>query len=490
MWPRERGSVAARLASTTSEVVLSEFEALWDTLGRAADPAIVASIKSLVKNGSDRELNHLNPIAYATAHGLAEDRVIAAFLQASKLGLFDLCWNMICSSCGGVLETGSGLRAFDRSDYFCSFCDVSSEPTLDELVEVAFTVNPRIRRIEAHNPDGLPLAEYARQIFWGSGVDFPTNVGELIEEVTLDAIELEPGERAVMSLTLPAGNIIILDPISHSTRVLQVEGEEAHERRNVSVILRDPNTLGGSTTLQPGPVRITLENKSLRRALPALWLWGDKMMSIFMNRRPFLTATRVLSNQTFRDLYRTGTLTKDQRFKITNLTILFTDLRGSTALYDRIGDLAAFDLVRDHFGALLEAIAGEGGAVVKTIGDAVMATFPTPDRAIRAALGMRVAMHKLNEASGGKDLALNVGLHGGPCLAVMLDDRQDYFGQTVNVASRVQGLADPTAILATQHIIENEGVARVLQEARVSVTHREDSMLRGVSQAVSIYAIA
>ena len=81
--------------------------------------------------------------------------------------------------------------------------------------------------------------------------------------------------------------------------------------------------------------------------------------------------------------------------------------------------------------------------MVKTIGDAVMATFPTPDRALRAAMRMREAMRKINEERGSEDLALNIGLHSGPCLAVMLDDRQDYFGQTVNIASRVQGLAEP-----------------------------------------------
>ena len=106
----------------------------------------------------------------------------------------------------------------------------------------------------------------------------------------------------------------------------------------------------------------------------------------------------------------------EQRFRIINLMILFTDLKGSTALYDRVGDLAAFDLVRHHFSALLTAVAAEGGAVVKTIGDAVMATFPAPDRAIRAAMQMRKEMRKINDTRGNQDLALNIGLHEGPCL--------------------------------------------------------------------------
>ena len=86
--------------------------------------------------------------------------------------------------------------------------------------------------------------------------------------------------------------------------------------------------------------------------------------------------------------------------------------------------------------------------MVKTIGDAVMATFASPERALRAALRMREAMQEINADRGADDLALNIGLHEGPCLAVVLDERQDYFGQSVNIASRVQGLAEPTAILA------------------------------------------
>jgi class 3 adenylate cyclase len=196
----------------------------------------------------------------------------------------------------------------------------------------------------------------------------------------------------------------------------------------------------------------------------------------------------MLSNQTFRDLYRTATFDPGQRFKITKLTILFTDLRGSTALYDRVGDLAAFDLVRSHFGALLSAVSSEGGAVVKTIGDAVMATFPTPERALRAAMRMREAMREINESRGSDDLALNIGLHEGPCLAVMLDDRQDYFGQTVNVASRVQGLADPGAVLATKPIIESSEVARLVKDAGYRTTARRLS-LRGVSETFDVHEV-
>ena len=276
--------------------------------------------------------------------------------------------------------------------------------------------------------------------------------------------------------------------MTHSSLFLDVDGEETRERRNLSLVFADAHAHNGTLKIQPGPARISFENKSARRTMPGIWLHSEDMDKLTGRRLPFLTATRLLSNQAFRDLYRSGTFDPEQRFKITSLTILFTDLRGSTALYDRIGDLAAFDLVRSHFGALLEAVSAEGGAVVKTIGDAVMATFPTPDRALRAAMRMREAMRTINEARGGEDLALNIGLHSGPCLAVMLDDRQDYFGQTVNIASRVNELADPTAILATKPIIESSEVARVLSEASYRTTPRS-SQLRGLSDAFEIFEV-
>ena len=141
--------------------------------------------------------------------------------------------------------------------------------------------------------------------------------------------------------------------------------------------------------MRPGPLRLSRRQPSDVRALPSVWIAGHALHDLLAKRRPFLTAKRLLTNQTFRDIYRTDTLDVDQGLKITSLTFLFTDLKGSTALYDRVGDIAAYDLVRAHFRVLNEIVASEAGAVVKTIGDAVMATFPTPDRALAAALRMR-----------------------------------------------------------------------------------------------------
>jgi len=210
---------------------------------------------------------------------------------------------------------------------------------------------------------------------------------------------------------------------------------------------------------------------------------------LLLKRRPFLTAKRLLTNQTFRDLYRPDSLVDvDQRLKITSLTFLFTDLKGSTELYERVGDLAAYDLVKAHFGVLNQIVAGESGAVVKTIGDAVMATFPAPERGLSAALRMREAMRALNAERGREDLTLKIGVHEGPCLAVSLNDRLDYFGQTVNIAARVQGLAVSRSIFATQPVVEHPAAARVLSETGLT-PQAQQCTLRGISDNFRVYEI-
>ena len=244
----------------------------------------------------------------------------------------------------------------------------------------------------------------------------------------------------------------------------------------------------GRTAMHPGPLRLLLDNRTQGRVLPGVFVTGPDLDELLGGRRPFLTAKRLLTNQTFRDLYRTDTLDVEQRLKIMSLTFLFTDLKGSTELYERVGDLVAYDLVRAHFQILNEIVASESGAVVKTIGDAVMAIFPVPHRAVSAALRMRESMRQLNERRGAEDLILKIGIHEGPCLAVNLNDRQDYFGQTVNIASRVQELATGDSIFATQAIVRHADSAWLLSSRGVEAKPQKLT-LRGIGDRMPVFAM-
>lgn len=471
-----------------SDPLSSEAQGLFAILRQSADLETVAAIERFVAEGSDRELCRINVLAFAARQHLDEENVTAAFLHAARLGIFELSWNVLCPGCGGVLDASASLKTVSRDEYLCALCAEGYAPTLDDMVEVTFTVSRRVRRIAAHDPDALALFEYMRQIFWASGVDLPDDLERIGEEITLDTLELPAGEKAQLSLQLPAQFLIVFEPVTHAAHFIDVKGEPTRERQNLAMVFNDVKAPTGTTEMRPGPLRLSLENRTERRVLPGVWIAGDALHQLLAKRRQFLTAKRLLTNQTFRDIYRTDTLDLDQRLKITSLTFLFTDLKGSTELYDRVGDLVAFDLVRAHFRVVNEIVAAEAGAVVKTIGDAVMATFPTPDRAVAAALRMREAMRALNAEHGSEDLLLKIGIHEGPCLAVVLNDRQDFFGQTVNIASRVQGLAVDRSIFATGSVVDHPKSTDLLSAYGLTPVPQQ-RQLRGIPEEFAVYEI-
>lgn len=468
---------------------MSDIQAQISVLKQTADPAVAEAIQHLIEKGEDHALNRINVLDFAARTGLREERVISGFLHASRLGLFDLTWNVLCPGCGGVLDAHSTLKSLRSDDYHCGLCASGYEASVDEQVEVAFTVSPRVRKIAAHDPNTLPVWEYFRQVFWSSGVDFNhESFTELSEQVVIDTLELPAHEKAERTLNLPPEFIIVFDPVTHAAQFIDVQGEPTDQVQTLALSYDGQHAATTTITLRPGSLKLSLDNQTAVRVLPSVFVAADALHHLIGKRKPFLTAKRMLTNQTFRDVFKADNLNIDQRLKITSLTFLFTDLKGSTALYERVGDLAAFDLVRAHFHALLEIISSEAGAVVKTIGDAVMATFVKPEQAVAAGFRMRSAMDALNEARGTRDLIVKIGIHEGPCLAVMLNERQDYFGQTVNIAARVQGLSNSHAMHLTGPVIASPAVAEIMRKAEIEPIEKH-AALRGIADKILVYEI-
>ena len=206
---------------------MQDADALFETLRRSTDPDAVRAVEDLVRDGSDEELARVNAVSFAAGRGLDEEKAIAALLHASRLGLFEMSWNILCPSCGGVLDANATLKSVRQEDYHCAFCGVANEPRLDDTVEVSFTVSPRVRRIAAHDPDGLSFWDYHRQVFFGSGVAFPEPgaFDELSRKCVLE-IGRAAGRRA--GDPRPAASrasIIIFDPVTHAAHFIEVAGE-------------------------------------------------------------------------------------------------------------------------------------------------------------------------------------------------------------------------------------------------------------------------
>lgn len=199
-------------------------------------------------------------------------------------------------------------------------------------------------------------------------------------------------------------------------------------------------------------IRITFSvNRTVRDDGVSDPVWRQQIDS----RYGHLTGHDLLTLQEFRDLFVNEPLPAAESFEVRRMALLFTDLGGSTALYARRGDPRAYSLVREHFLLLQQAVGENDGAVVKTIGDAVMAVFARATNALRAAVESQEAIARFNQerALPAEDaLILKAGVHVGPCLLVTLNERLDYFGTTVNAAARVQRLAGPSQIAITDDL--------------------------------------
>src|SRR5438034_11843250 len=247
---------------------MNEAETLFVALRQSTGDDVVDMLERMVRDAPDHALNKMNAPDLAAREGIGEERIIAAFLNAVGLGLFEMTWNVMCPSCAGVLSANKSLKTVDRAQYNCAFCAAGYETTLEHLVEVTFTVSLRVRKIAAHSPDALSVAEYYRQIFWSSAIDLPADLEPLLREVTLETVDLPPGERAILSLQLPKGTLIVFDPVTHTAQFLDVSGEEASERQNLSVIFNKVQVPVDSVALRRGPLRLALENRTDGRVLP------------------------------------------------------------------------------------------------------------------------------------------------------------------------------------------------------------------------------
>jgi class 3 adenylate cyclase len=363
---------------------------------------------------------------------------------------------------------------------------------LDDYVEVAFTIAPQVREIQAHHPEKLSVEDYYFKYSVSSLAFLPPETGappgtpysQGIRQFSKILAYIEPGQKKEFELNLEPGSLNGTDRNHHAAPQYEIRpGGPAKLQVRLSNGRYEP----ARGSIAAGRSVLQIENTGTQRAallmvhLPAGF---EPKHAVF---DPFLSGNRLLSTQTFRDLFRSEVIRGSQGLNVRDIAVLFTDLKGSTALYDRIGDLKAFELVQQHFDALAKVIQKHSGALVKTIGDAVMATFLSPADASRAAVEMLQEIEAFNRGRPAKELMLKVGVHRGASIAVTLNDRLDYFGQTVNIASRVQGLADAEEVFVTHEVYAHPGVAPVFEGYDVKP---ERAKLRGVQEEMQVYKIA
>ncbi len=451
-------------------------------------PRVVSRLETLIRSGPDEAVFRINPIRFAAERGIAENEAIDLFLHATLAGLVEMDWLLYCPVCSDVVANFRSLRAV-HNQYHCHLCQADYEATLDDYIAVTFTVQPAVRPIRYHDPDSLAAEDYA--YYYKGTTEGLTEQGvpliDLMRSVTRGLWRLRRGEAATLELEAEPGALVGFDMESDASFRFEVSGDRHVEVQRIPIVIRPGACAPNGGSLTPGPVVFELRSETDRAAIfGILQLPPGADQHDMLKYRPFLSGKRLLMTQAFRDNFRSEVIRAAEGIAVRDVTLLFTDLKGSTALYERIGDLNAYMQVQRHFERLLDVTVRRNGAVNKTIGDAVMAAFPTPADAVIAALEMREAAEELNRGRPKRDFILKIGIHRGAAIVVTLNDRLDYFGQTVNIASRVQNLAGGDEICLTDEVRQAPGVEAALAGYPVRVAEAE---LKGVDQATPVYFI-
>lgn len=394
----------------------------------AVSDALVARLVTLLRERPDEELAQLRPFELARAWGADKREVLRLFLHATRAGLVDLRWQVNCPVCRVSASVAEGLAEVGKSVH-CEACDVSYGVDFGRYVEAVFQANPAVRRTQT-------------SVYCASSPAFRPHV--------LAQLRVPANAERTVPAGLPLGELHVRALGLALTADVELDAPPATLRIVVSA---DAVRVTAEGHAAPhGLTHLVLEN---RLADPATLLVERSGWSA-----DAVLGSVVATFPDFLDLFATEAPATGVDLAISNLAVLFSDLTGSTALYERVGDARAFAIVEEHFRAMEKAVNAHGGAVVKTMGDAVMATFASPAEAVRAAIAMVAANDAQHGALG---LGVKLGVHAGACLAVRANERLDFFGTTVNVAARLQAQAKAGELVVTEELAANPSVRALLE---------------------------
>jgi class 3 adenylate cyclase len=417
-----------------------------------ADSGMLSKIADDLENLPDEDVVRVRPFEVADRWKTERLDTLIFFMRGVRAGLLDLRWQVICPHCRGSKTSMASLQELRRTAH-CEFCNISFETEFDRSVEARFTVNAAIRHTE----------------------DLIYCVGDPSRTPHIRAqVRIQPVTPRRVSLDLQPGLYRLRATQFRPMLSLTVSGENEPARKEpIRVGLHDKGFEVDELHVPAG--RSELEFHSIGTGVIDVKIehatWADNAA----------TGVLVTSLPEFHDLASKDTLVPDEELAVRSLTLLFSDLRGSTALYRQIGDAAAYALVREHFKVMQDVIRKNHGGIVKTIGDAVMAVFFSAPEALECCFEIQKAFVELwHHKPQMANMVVKLGFHRGPCIAVNFNNRIDYFGTTVNVAARIQNESHGGDIVFFEELSQDPEIKKILAK----YTHHSETLtatLKGIA---------
>ncbi len=413
---------------------------------------VTEHLQRMVVESGDEAVAGMRPRELAQIWNTDPDETVRTFLQATVEGLLEMRWEFLCPSCRGVKADAARLRDLEVTGY-CAACNLPFAASIDEGIEARFYPTDAVRN--------LRIGTYC--------IGNPMNTPHRVAQTTL-----RPAEERIWRLDLQRGPYIARSPQSKGVCRIEVAGDGSGVTPRIII---DSGTMNPpETELNEGDARLALVNCLDVEATVAIddAHWSDTAA----------TPGRMLLTPGFNTIFSGEALAPGVELAIGRVGLIFSDLAGSTALYEHAGEAAAFRLVSEHFELLSRAIDNAGGVTVKTIGDSVMAAFPDGQAALEAAIEAQRLIRTF-DTHGVIDPTslLKIGVNAGPAYLVTLNDRLDYFGSTVNIAARAQREAAGGEIVVTANLLDE---ARDLIAGLNLTADRFSVRLRGASAPIEL----
>jgi class 3 adenylate cyclase len=421
------------------------------------EAGVADKLIEFLRTQSDDEVRAMRPFEIARAWQENRREVLRTFLYAARAGLVDLNWQVNCPTCRVGAGVENSLDKVGKAGH-CAACNIAYDVDFAMHVEAVFRINDAVRHTES-------------MLYCASSPWFRPHV---FAQLGVDAKGSEHFEAQ-----MPSGPLLFRTMTGRRSAMCNDAEEDAPPPAHIRVVVSgDSITLTSEGRVAPGGAsQVTLENHAGERVVVLVERAGWNA--------EIVRGSVITTLPDFIDLFATEAPAAGLELTVGTLTLLFTDLTGSTAMYERIGDARAFAIVQEHFRLLAEAAARHQGAIIKTMGDAIMASFASPSDALRAAIEM---VEKTHETHGDVGLTVKVGLHEGPCLAVRANDRLDFFGTTVNVAARLQAQAHPSEIVVMNELLTHPDIAAIVKE-RAFAQRPFEAHLKGIREVQKLVAL-
>ncbi len=410
------------------------------------DPEIVDRFIDYILKAPDSALFRMRPFGLAEKLGVERSALLTVMLHATKLGLINMTWDIICPHCQGIRERADHLWSVNKRSS-CEVCEIDFETSSINALEISFHINPYILKVE---PVYYCSAEPAKK-----------------PHMKFQKL-LNPSESFEYTLDLKPGRYRLRIKGEKQYRYIDLSSERPTTRLHWDCNQKDEIGDGG-----PGSVLVVQNSAETSRTFILEETEEDQ----------YALRPRDLFNfQNFRDLFSKESLSMDLSIDIGVQNILFVDVIKSSQLYRTVGDSRAFSLIREVFTESHEIALRYHGAIIKTMGDAVMLAFESP---INALFASAAYMSRFDGAPDKENpLTLRITLNRGSCLAVKLNSLIDYFGQPVNTVAKLQAFANAGEVVATESFMSNELIQSFLKKKGLSPGERDVADLPGIGKVV------